>query len=130
MPTVATRRQRVATAAKAAAVLEQPAKTGKRKKGQKGRFSWREVKLKNGDTLRTFDGFERYEMTRDGMVAVIAAALVKQGWKPDEFAFWAGVHPNTVRAILNNERRFPRLDTLFRMAEGLGVKLVAQNAKG
>ena len=77
---------------------------------------------KNGKEIWTFKGYENYEVDREAALDMIRKAYNKAGWTHRTFALWSGISQATVWKIINAHSRYPRLDTLWRMSEGLGLK--------
>ena len=72
-------------------------------------------------------------MERDEAVLLVArnleAAMTRKGMNAAEVARRAGINPTGVYDILSGKSRSPRLDTLNKIAQGLGMPLNALDRK-
>lgn len=68
-------------------------------------------------------------MERDAVVMIVARniqeTMDRKGVNPAELARSAGINPTGVYDIMSGKSRSPRLDTLHKIANGLGVPLSA-----
>lgn len=72
---------------------------------------------------KQFMEFERYEVDKVKLAQQILRAADKRGWVFAHLAEWSGVSIATIRRLESGTTKYPRLDTIWKLAQATGYRI-------